>query len=217
MSKPSPKKTILITAGPTIEPIDPVRYLSNYSTGKMGFELARAAKRKNYKVILISGPTALTPPAGVRFIPVKTALDMKREVLKFFRQADCIVMTAAVSDFRPAKASKKKIKKASKTTFSLRLKRNPDILAEVARVKGRRVLVGYSLETEGALENARKKLKAKNLDIIVANKTGPGASPFGPGSKDIAIIDSRGNTAKLKGVSKAKIASFLLGIIESYH
>lgn len=212
MSKP--KKTILITAGPTIEFIDPIRYLSNYSTGRMGFELAKVAKKRNYKVILISGPTPLPIPKGVRFISIKTALDMRKEVFKFFKYTDCVVMAAAVSDFRPASFSEKKIKKLSKKTFSLKLKRNPDILASLGKKKDGRILVGYSLEAERPIENAKKKLKLKNLDIIVVNRIGKRLNPFGLGAKDIAIIDRKGNIQKLSGVSKAKIASYLLDRIE---
>ena len=214
--RPPKRKTILITAGPTIEPIDPVRYLSNYSTGRMGFELARAAKGRNYEVILISGPTSLKPPEGAQFISIKTALDMRREVFKFFKRADWVVMAAAVSDFRPVSVSKKKIKKVLRETFYLKLKRNPDILSELARIKGQRILVGYSLETERSIENAKKKLKSKNLDIIVVNKTVKKSSPFGPGAKDIAIIDRKGHIRTLRGAHKAKIARLLLNRIEEY-
>lgn len=216
MLNPSKKKTILITAGPTIEPIDPVRYLSNYSTARMGFELARAAKKRNYRVILISGPTALTPPKGVRYILIKTALEMRRETFKFFKRADGVVMTAAVSDFRPAAVRKSKIKKLSRQTLSLKLKRNPDILAGLARIKGKRVLIGCSLETERPVENARKKLKSKRLDMIVVNKIGNKSNPFGPGAKDIAIIDRKGSIKTLRGASKAKIARLLLNRMEEY-
>lgn len=182
----------------------------------MGFELAGIAKKRNYKVILISGPTSLTPPKGVRFVPVKTALDMRREALRFYKRADCVVMAAAVSDFRPASAAKGKIKKRSRRPFSLKLKRNPDILAELGRRKGRRILVGYSLETENPIGNAKKKLKSKNLDIIVVNKKGKGANPFGQGAKDIAIIDRKGNVTTLKGTPKTKIARLLLEKIASF-
>jgi phosphopantothenoylcysteine decarboxylase/phosphopantothenate--cysteine ligase len=211
---PTPKKTILITAGPTIEPIDPIRYISNYSTGVMGFELAKAAKMRGHKVILISGPVSLSPPKGVRFVAAKTALDMRREVLKFYKRADCVIMAAAVSDFRPASPSKKKIKKRSKKTFSLRLKRNPDILSELGRRKGKRVLIGYSLETERPVENAKKKLKSKNLDAIAVNRTGNKIDPFGAGAKDIAIIDRKGHVKTLRDISKAKIASHLINTID---
>ena len=209
------KKTILITAGPTIEPIDPVRYISNYSTGRMGYEIAIVAKKRNYNVVLINGPTSLDAPKGIKSISVKTALDMRRKVLKFFRRADYVVMAAAVSDFRPAAVSKNKIKKISKKAFSLKLIRNPDILSELGRVKGRRILVGYSLETDKPIKNAEEKLKSKNLDIIVVNKIGKRCNPFGPGIKDIAIIDRRGEISAIRAASKRGIAEVLLDKIES--
>lgn len=212
---PSKRKTILITAGPTIEPIDPIRYISNYSTGRMGFELARAAKKRNYNVILISGPTLLSPPKGVRFISIKTALDMRRAVLKFIKSADYVVMAAAISDYRPTIVSKKKIKKLSRKTFSLKLIRNPDILAELGKRKRGRILVGYSLETERPIKNAKKKLRSKDLDMIVVNKIGRRFNPFGPGAKDVAIIDRRGIIETLRDASKAKISSFLLDRMEN--
>ena len=210
------RKTILVTAGPTIEPIDPVRYLSNYSTGQMGHEVARMAKKKGYKVILISGPTSLKAPRGVTFIPVKTAIDMRRAVFKVLKNASCVVMSAAVSDFRPVAFSGKKIKKSRKGGFSLRLKRNPDILLEIGRRKAGRVLVGYSLETDNIIKNAKKKLREKHLDIIVVNKAGHGASPFGCGLKDIIIIEKNGRIKRLKNASKAKIAAYLVTKIGKY-
>ena len=212
--KPSAEKTILITAGPTIEPIDPIRYISNYSTGRMGYEIARAAKKRGNRVTLISGPTKLAAPKGVRFIPVKTAAGMKREAFKFFKHADCVIMTAAVSDFRPVSFSWQKIKKHSRGAISLKLRKNPDILSALSRRKGRRILVGYSLETDNPIENAKKKLKKKKLDLIVVNKAGKTCDPFGEGAKDIAIIDRKGNITKLKGISKTKIAYSLLDMIQ---
>jgi phosphopantothenoylcysteine decarboxylase/phosphopantothenate--cysteine ligase len=216
MSKPPKKKTILITAGPTIEPLDPVRYISNYSTGIMGFELAKTAKDRGHNVILISGPVSLAPPKGVKFIPVESALDMKRETFKFFKTSDCVFMAAAVSDFRPASFHKSKMKKGSKKTCSLRLKRNPDILSELAKARGEQILVGYSLETESPVKNAKKKLKLKDLDVVIMNKIGKKSSPFGSGIKDIAIIDKVGNIKNLRGASKSKIARVLLNKIEEY-
>lgn len=204
------KKTILITAGPTIEPIDPVRYISNYSTGEMGYALARAAIYKGHKVILISGPTALRPPKSAKFIPVDTALEMRKAVLRYFEQADCVIMTAAVADFRPAAFSAKKLKKSSKKEYLLRLVRNPDILSELGKGKTSKIIVGYSLETENHIENARKKMKAKNLDMIVVNKVSKQASPFGPGKKILTIISGTGATLTVKGSSKQKISRILL-------
>ncbi|MDD5680887.1 MAG: phosphopantothenoylcysteine decarboxylase [Candidatus Omnitrophica bacterium] len=217
--KPYQKKTFLITAGPTIEPIDPVRYISNYSTGEMGYELAKAAKKKGHKVILISGPTSLKRPKGVKFIPVITALDMKRAVSEYFRSADCVIMTAAVADFRPAVFSGKKLKKTSKKEYILRLVRNPDILSELGGVcrrqgKSRKIIVGYSLDTDNHIANAKRKMTSKHLDIIVVNRAGKTAHPFGSGKKDVTIISKEGATLVLKGTSKQKISHILLDKID---
>lgn len=209
------KKTILITAGPTVEPIDPVRFLSNRSTGEMGFALAKAAKRRGYKVVLVSGPTYLTPPKGVKFVRVKRALCMKREAFRFFSRAGCVIMAAAVSDFRPAAVSKTKIKKSSRGALCLRLAKNPDILASMGRKKGRRLLVGFSLETDRPIAHAREKLKSKNLDMIVVNKAGKGLDPFGPGAKDVVVIDRSGRIKPVKSAPKSRIAGLILDHIET--
>jgi len=211
---PKSKKTFLITAGPTVEPIDPVRYISNYSTGEMGYELAKAAKNKGHKVILVSGPTSLEPPKGVKFVPVRTALDMKDAALKYFSRADCVVMTAAVADFRPAAFSAKKLKKTSKKEYLLRLVKNPDILSELGRRKGSKIMVGYSLESDNHIKNAKKKMKSKNLDIVVVNKVSKQTNPFGGGKKDLAIIPKKGPILALKDVSKQKISHILLDKID---
>ncbi len=217
-----PKKTFLITAGPTVEPIDPVRYISNYSTGEMGYALAKASKNKGHKVILVSGPTALKPPKGVRFIPVKTALEMRKAVLRSFNGADCVIMAAAVADFRPAAFSEKKLKKGTKKEYILRLVRNPDILSELGRVrrrrKGRKIIVGYSLETNNHIENARKKMKLKNMDMVVINPAPARRGridPFGPGNKDFTLILRKGTAFTLKGLSKQKISGILLDKIDN--
>ncbi|MFH0840276.1 MAG: phosphopantothenoylcysteine decarboxylase [Candidatus Omnitrophota bacterium] len=203
-------KTFLITAGPTIEPIDPVRYISNYSTGEMGYKLAAAARKRGNKVVLISGPTKLLPPKGVKFIPVKTALEMRKAVLRYFRGADCVIMTAAVADFRPADFSGKKLKKGAKEEYFLRLLRNSDILSELGRRKGSKILIGYSLETGNHIENARHKMKSKNLDLIVVNGAGRFSSPFGKGEKDLVIISRKGGLTAFKAVTKEKISHILL-------
>jgi len=213
MPKKRHSKNILITAGPTIEPLDPVRFLSNHSTGEMGFELARAAKRKNHHVILISGPTRLTSPRGIRFVRVNRALEMQRAVFRFFGRADCVIMAAAVADFRPASVSNTKIKKKG-GSLSVRLKRNPDILSALGEKKGKRVLIGFSLDTKGLLDSAKNKLKSKNLDIIVANKAGNDLDPFGSGSKDVFIIHKNGRVKAIKKASKRKIAGVILRLAE---
>ncbi len=206
--------TFLITAGPTIEPIDPVRFISNYSTGEMGYTLAAAAKERGNKVILISGPTALKPPQGVKFVSVNTALEMRDAVLRHFCDADCVIMTAAVADFRPAHFSARKVKKWAKKEYSLRLLGNPDILSELGRKKGSKILVGYSLETDDHIENSRDKMKMKNLDIMVVNLINRRSSPFGGGKKNFVIISRTGGASALKAVSKQKISHILLDKIE---
>lgn len=163
-------KKILVTAGPTREPVDPVRYLSNYSSGKMGYALARSASYRGGEVILISGPTNLKPPLGVNIINVDTALEMEREVKKYASQMDIIIMSAAVADFRPRSRSKEKIKKVARKDFSLELQPNPDILATLgAEKKEGQLLIGFAAESENLLDNALEKLNKKNLDMIIAN------------------------------------------------
>lgn len=162
------RKTVLITAGPTREYIDPVRFISNASSGKMGYALAEEARKLGARVILVSGPTDLKPPKGIRFIPVISAFQMKKQVDKVFPKADYVISTAAVSDYRPAKKSKKKIKKTSKY-LNLKLIQNPDILESLGRKKTKQKLIGFALETGNIIKEARKKLKQKNLDLIIAN------------------------------------------------
>ncbi len=209
---------ILITTGPTREFIDPVRFISNRSTGTIGFCIAKAAKAKKYKVILISGPTHLEPPAGVKFIPVETAEQMKRAVLKNLHSCDCVFMTAAVCDFRPARFSKSKIKKpkyASGTKkITLELKQNSDILEAISKGRKKQKIIGFALETEDLIKNATKKLKDKKLDFIVANKVSKSKNPFGERKTDAVIIGKKGIFKELKGVLKAELAKVLLGVIE---
>ena len=169
---------ILVTAGPTREKLDSIRFISNFSTGKMGYELARAARRRGYKVTLISGPTHLIPPQGINFIKVEDAAQMYKAVKRNLKSADCLFMASAVSDWRPQSRAKGKLKKGSKRAISLKLVRNPDILGSVGRVKGGKILAGFALESDALTKNARLKLKEKNLDLIAANKVGK-RSPFG--------------------------------------
>ena len=169
---------LLITTGPTHEPIDPVRIITNRSTGLMGYEIAKQALKRRYKVTLISGPTGLKPLPGVKSISVERAIDMKRAVLREFRKADCLIMAAAVSDFRLKRVYSQKIKK--KKRLFLELTENPDILKSLPPKSGR-VLVGFSLETGNLLRNARKKLIDKNLDLIIANIIDKRNMPFGKG------------------------------------
>src|SRR5712675_661325 len=161
-------ENILVTAGPTRENVDPVRYLTNRSSGKMGYAVAEAAVRRGAHVILVSGPTSLEAPAGVERIDVRTAEEMHRAVLDKVASCSIAIFAAAVSDYRPAEPNGQKIKRNTES-FTLSLEPTPDILASVARNKGERFLVGFAAETDHVAENARKKLAAKNADLIVAN------------------------------------------------
>ncbi|MBV9086331.1 MAG: bifunctional phosphopantothenoylcysteine decarboxylase/phosphopantothenate--cysteine ligase CoaBC, partial [Acidobacteriaceae bacterium] len=160
-------ETVLVTAGPTREPIDPVRFIGNRSSGRMGYALAEAALRRGARVILVTGPTALKPPANAEIVQIETAAEMRNEVLARLPHATIVIKAAAVADYRPEQVSKQKIKRTGKKT--LELEPTPDILAEVASQRTGQILVGFAAETENLLENARKKLAAKAVDAIVVN------------------------------------------------
>ncbi len=160
-------ETVLVTAGPTREPIDPVRYIGNRSSGKMGYALAEVALRRGAQVILVSGPTALRPPGGADVIHVETAEAMREAVLKRLPEATIVIKAAAVADYRPKQRSEKKIKRARE--LSLELQPTADILAEIGRKRQSQILIGFAAETDNILENARKKLAAKSVDAIVVN------------------------------------------------
>jgi phosphopantothenoylcysteine decarboxylase/phosphopantothenate--cysteine ligase len=204
----------LITAGPTIERLDSVRFISNFSTGNMGYELAKAALRRGYKVTLISGPTNLQPPAGANFINIESARDMRAAVNKNFKESDCVFMASAVCDWRPERPAEGKIKKGPKR-LSLRLVRNPDILGGMGRHKDGRLLVGFALESDALTRNAIQKLRRKNLDLIVANKIGRVRTPFGSGKTDVVIIDRCGGQRDIRRVTKKRIAEEVLDRAES--
>ncbi len=191
--------------------IDPVRYLSNISTGVMGFELARASCREGCATTLISGPTLLKPPRGARYFSVTTSRDLEKAAHKAFPHCDVLFMTSAVCDFRPARFSARKIRR--KPFLNLKLVRTPDILKNLTRRKGKRVVVGFCLETENLLERARKKLKEKKLDYIVANFLGKGHTPFGHHRTSISLLSKDGRVLSLKDVPKLKVARFLIKII----
>lgn len=203
-------KKILVAAGPTRERIDPVRFISNYSTGVFGYEIAKEAKRRGFGVTLVSGPTALEAPRGVRFIGVESSLEMRRALLKEFKKADCVIMTAAVADWRPLYSAKRKIKKSPKKTIEL--VENPDILAELGAEKKKKVAVGFALETENLEKNALKKLKDKSLDLIVANRLKRhGSNIFGDKLIDVVTVDRFGNRARIYNKSKRELARIILG------
>ena len=185
---------VLVTAGPTVEDLDPVRFLSNRSSGRMGYRLAEVARDRGAKVVLVSGPTALPAPAGVDLVAVRSAAEMQRAVLDRAAAATVVVMAAAVADYRPASPSPTKLKKGE-GRIALELVRTVDILAALGADKGGRFLVGFAAETDDLLENARQKRLRKNLDLIVANDvTVPGAG-FGSESNAAVLVDERGEEA----------------------
>jgi phosphopantothenoylcysteine decarboxylase/phosphopantothenate--cysteine ligase len=196
---------VLVTAGPTREPFDPVRFISNPSSGKMGYAMARAARRRGADVTLITGPTTLTPPRGIRVLEVCTALEMRDAVFNNFKDTSIIVMVAAVSDFRPKGFSEKKIQKGQETT-ALELERNPDILTELGANKGNRILVGFAVETHDIAEHALTKLKEKNLDMIVVNPIGERGAGFGCDTNIVTIFDRKGGIVELPLMEKESIA-----------
>lgn len=207
-----PKK-LLITAGPTREMLDPVRFLSNLSTGEMGYTLAQIARAKKYQVTLISGPTALKPPRNVKFIPVISAEEMKKACRKYFSRHDALIMTAAVCDFTSAEKAPHKIRRTH--TKQLLLKQTPDIVAGIARKKGKRIVIGFCLETQDWLQNAVKKLKRKNLDGIVANYYNKKHYPFGDRKITTVFINKEEQKQVLTRQSKKQIAVKLLRWLES--
>ncbi len=206
-------KKILITAGPTREKIDPVRFISNYSSGKMGYCLAEEALQRGGNVILISGPTSLIPPSKVEFIEVSDALHMKDEVSRNFQSVDIVIMAAAIVDYRPLKFSSSKIKK-EKDIINLKLIQNPDILAELGQKKQKKILVGFAAESENLLENAKQKLKEKNLDLIVVNDVSGKKIGFGSDYNQVILIDRKGQIEKTKILTKREISRLIFDKIE---
>ena len=200
---------ILVTAGPTREAFDPVRFITNYSTGKMGYALALAAKRRGAAVTLVSGPTSLPEPRGVRFVPVVSAREMRDAVMQNLKDATVVVKSAAVADYRPADFSDSKIKKTDRP-LEFRLEKNPDIIREVGKVKGDRILVGFAVETDRLVEYAAKKLREKNMDFIVANDiTQPGAG-FAAETNIVKILDREGGSEDLPRMDKMDVAHRIL-------
>ena len=203
---------ILITAGPTEEPLDPVRFITNLSSGKMGYALATAAYRRGADVTLISGPTHLPPPVE-NIIRVRTARDMFQAVMDHYKKAEVIIKAAAVADYCPSETAAEKIKK-NKKNLSLELKNNPDIIAEIGRHKGHRVLVGFAMETQNLLANAGEKLKKKNMDLIVANNLRDEGAGFRTDTNVITIIDRRGKTESLGKMTKIEAADAILDRVQ---
>ncbi len=206
-------RRILITAGPTREMLDPVRFISNLSTGELGYALARIAAQKGYDVTLISGPTAIIAPKGIRFIPVISSEDMRKACEKTFFKNDALIMTAAVADFTPAHREKQKIKR--RETQSVVLKRTKDILAGLGPRKGNRVVIGFCLETEKWLEYAKLKLQKKKLDGIIANFYEPGkVYPFGKNRMTSAFMNRDLKTDIYRRLTKTEMSRKILDWME---
>lgn len=195
----------LVTAGPTREAIDPVRFVSNASSGRMGYALARAAKRRGAEVVLISGPTYLPMPAGITYVPVATAEEMNEAGLRYFPQSTLVIMAAAISDYRPKKSYSQKVKKDA-STLNVELERTQDVLKQMGRKKKNQFLVGFALETENLEENARKKLKDKNLDMVVAN----GPAGLAGATNEVLIINREGALEHVPFLDKDEIADRIL-------
>lgn len=196
-------KHAVVTAGGTQEPIDPVRHITNRSSGKMGYALAEAARDRGAKVTLVSAPTSLPDPIGVETIRIQTALQMREAVLSAVPSADVLIMSAAVADYRPAATSESKLKKEASSKIVLELTRNPDILSEV---KGNLIKVGFAAESEGLIQNATAKLKEKSLDLIVANDITAGDSGFEVDTNKVVLIDRQGNKEDLPLLPKSEVA-----------
>jgi phosphopantothenoylcysteine decarboxylase / phosphopantothenate---cysteine ligase len=210
------KKRILITAGPTHEVIDPVRFVGNRSSGKMGFALATAAAQRGAEVTLIAGPVSLETPRGVHRIDVESAKEMFDAVTKEAKQTDVVMMAAAVADFAPAKPSMQKIKKKSPAgTMTLSLSATTDILASLGKAKGKKILVGFALETNDALANAKEKLKKKNLDLVVLNAFNKQNPVFGSDMNTVTLIDRNGKTETVQQAPKFDVAQRILDKIHS--
>jgi phosphopantothenoylcysteine decarboxylase/phosphopantothenate--cysteine ligase len=203
-------RTVVVTAGPTREKIDPVRFISNYSTGRFGYEIARQARSMGCRVILISGPTGLKPPSGVKVINVESTAEMKKAAEKASAGAGYIIMAAAVSDWRLRSPSAGKIKRGS-GRIRLELVENPDIVAGLRKKLGKGTcIVGFALETGSVEKNAAEKLARKGLDIVVANGMGARSSPFGDNNTNILIMDRLGKRTEVRGKTKRQAAKIIL-------
>mgnify|MGYP000258483212 CR=1 FL=1 len=210
-------RTVLVTAGPTVEPIDSVRYISNYSSGKMGYAIAGAAAAAGARVVLVSGPVALAAPDGVEVVPVKTARDMLAAASSVFPAADAAIFAAAVADLRPANPADRKLKKGrdDAALASVPLTENPDILATLAAGKRPdQYVVGFAAETDDVLMNAHAKLKKKNADMIVANQVGDGLA-FGTDNNEVWLV-TEGDDVLLPLMSKRAVAERLMEVVAAH-
>lgn len=202
-------KTVLVTAGGTREPIDPVRYIGNRSSGKMGYAVAKSARLRGAQVILITGITSLNPPYGVKVISVESAEQMYRAVMENLDQADAVIMAAAVADFKPSQKSLEKIKK-ERVPKSLEIELNPDILQAISDKKANQIVIGFAAESDNMIENAIEKLKKKKLDLIVANDIVKPGIGFGSDLNLSVLIDKKGQIGDIKTFKKSDLAGDIL-------
>jgi phosphopantothenoylcysteine decarboxylase/phosphopantothenate--cysteine ligase len=203
---------VLITAGPTVEAIDPVRFISNRSSGKMGYAIAQNALNRGAEVILVTGPVNIEPPVGANVISVTTADEMYEAVMRNYEACDVMIMMAAVADYRSESVEANKIKKTNEE-MTIRLIKNHDIAAELGKVKGSRILVGACAETENLIENANKKIKSKNFDLIMANDVTVEGAGFGIDTNIVQIVSADGDIASLPIMSKTEVADYLLSSV----
>ena len=206
-------KNVLVTAGPTIVPIDPVRYLTNKSTGKMGYEIAKEARDRGANVTLISGPTSLDIPTGVNFIKVNTNEEMLNAVLDNFNDSNIVVKSAAVADFNVKEYSKEKIKKTD-SNLVIELERDKDILETLGKQKTNQIIVGFAAESSNVIENSKSKLKRKNIDYIVANDITSNDTGFASDDNKVTIISSLGDVISLDKMSKREVAKNIFDMIK---
>ncbi|MDO4534774.1 MAG: bifunctional phosphopantothenoylcysteine decarboxylase/phosphopantothenate--cysteine ligase CoaBC [Clostridium perfringens] len=206
-------QNILVTAGPTIVPIDPVRYLTNRSTGKMGYEIAREARDRGANVTLISGPTTLDIPKGINFIKVNTNEEMYNAVLDNFKNSDIVIKSAAVADFKTKEYSKEKIKKTD-LNLVIEFERDKDILETLGKQKTNQIIVGFAAESSNVIENAKGKLKRKNIDYIVANDITSSDTGFASNDNKVTIISSLGEVTSLDKMSKREVAKNIFNMIK---
>jgi phosphopantothenoylcysteine decarboxylase/phosphopantothenate--cysteine ligase len=207
-------RSVLVTAGPTREPIDPVRYLSNRSSGKMGYAIAEAAARRGAQVTLVSGPTSLPAPAGVTLTRVTTAAEMHAAVMAIAGRNQIVIKAAAVADFAPVAVADRKIKKRDgEDTLTIELRKNPDILSDVARVSPRPFVVAFAAETDMVEQNAREKLQRKGADLIVANDVADVTIGFDSDQNEVLVLERNGEMTRLERASKSVIANRLLDLV----
>ena len=202
-------RRVLVTAGPTWEALDPVRHVANRSSGKMGFAVARAARRRGARVTLVTGPTALADLRGVECVHVTSAREMEKAALHHAAAADCVVMAAAVGDYRPLEAARHKIKRG-RGDLEIRLTPNPDILAKIGALPGQRVLVGFAAETRDLVANARRKLQAKGVHLMVANDVTAPDAGFDVDTNIVTLIDRSGRVERFEKMSKDEVAGVIL-------